>query len=60
MKGCFRWFGIALVLGLLFGAFFGTALYVDVAGITAPGTITEKRDRRLGARSDLAGALPAA
>ena len=44
MKGCFRWFGIALVLGLLFGAFFGTALYVDVAGITAPGTITEKRE----------------
>jgi hypothetical protein len=44
MKGCFRWFGIALVLGLLFGAFFGTALYVDVAGITTPAMITEKRE----------------
>ena len=58
MKGCFRWFGIALVLGLLFGALFGTALYVDVAGITTPGTITEKRealraiDDRITAKSD--------
>ena len=31
-------------MGLLFGALFGTALYVDVAGITTPGTITEKRE----------------